>query len=207
MYEKPSLEAIREKWKQNQVLFPTCAADEGNIKYRQILLHSGLTLDLRKRLKEQGLDNKAIDRHLMHMTMFFKGASIPVQKAKQKNFRPTPLEYQQFPRRATGAELSDEDEENAEQPTTIDFVQEWKMQEEKGLNKAKLSTKDMKRIEQSAMETEEIPEKSTQGTSGVRSKKNLRIELERVDAGPRRVKPEFPGPASVNDMNLLSATG
>ena len=119
-YDRPSLEDIREKWKQNQVQFPTCATDEGNMKYRQILLHSGLTIEMRKHLKEQGLNNKDIDRHLIHMTMFFKGTSISVQKPKQKSIKPTTLDYKQFPRRATGAALSDEDEENAERPTTIE---------------------------------------------------------------------------------------
>ena len=202
-YDRPSLKDIREKWKSNQIQFPTCATDEGNVKYRQILLHRGLTLDLRKQLKEQGLNNKAIDRHLLHMTMFFKGTSIPVQKPKQKGLKPTTLTYQQFPRRATGAALSDEDEENTERPTTIDFSQEWKMQEERGLNKAKLSVKDMKRIEQSAMETEDVTGEPTQGTSGVHLDKDLRLELSHVDAGPRRVQPEFVGPVEVNELELF----
>ena len=202
-YDRPSLKDIREKWKKNQIQFPTCATDEGNVKYRQILLHRGLTLDLRKQLKEQGFNNKAIDRHLIHMTMFFKGTSIPVQKSKQKGLKPTTLTYQEFPRRATGAELSDEDEENAERPTTIDFSQEWKMQEEEGLNKAKLSAKDMKRIEQSAMETEDVTGEPTQGTSGVRLDKDLKLELSRVDAGPRRVQPEFVGPVEANELELF----
>ena len=202
-YDRPSLKDIREKWKNNQIQFPTCATDEGNVKYRQILLHRGLTLDLRKQLKEQGLNNKDIDRHLIHMTMFFKGTSIPVQKPKQKGLKPTTLTYQEFPRRATGAELSDEDEENAERPTTIDFSQEWKMQEERGLNKAKLSAKDMKRIEQGAMETEDVTGEPTQGTSGVHLDKELKLELSRVDAGPRRVQPEFVGPIEVNELELF----
>ena len=46
-YDRPSLEDIRKKWKQNQVQFPTCATDEGNMKYQQILLHSGLTSEMR----------------------------------------------------------------------------------------------------------------------------------------------------------------
>ena len=134
--------------------------------------------------------------------MFFKGTSIPVQKPKQKSLKPTTLTYQQFPRRATGAELSDEDEENIEQPTTIDFSQEWKIQE-RGLNKAKLSAKDIKRIEQSAMETEDISGEPTQGTSGVHLDKDLKLELSRVDAGPRRVQPEFVGPIAVNEQELI----
>ena len=93
------------------------------MKYRQILLHSGLTSEMRKRLKEQGLNNKDIDRHLMHMTMFFNGTSISVQKQKQKSIKPTSLDYKQFRRQATGAALSDEDKENAERPRTIDFPQ------------------------------------------------------------------------------------
>ena len=80
--------------------------------------------------------------------------------------------------------MSDEDEENADRPTTIDFPQEWQAQQKKGLNKPKLTAKDIKLIEQSEMEREEDPERSTQGTSGVQLSKDLRVELDRRDAKP-----------------------
>ena len=77
------------------------------------------------------------------------------------------------------------------------------MQEEKGLNKAKLTAKDIRRIEQSEMETEEIPEKSTQGASGVQLSKDLGVELKRVDAKHRKIKPDFLGPVAVNEKELI----
>ena len=77
------------------------------------------------------------------------------------------------------------------------------MQEEKGLNKAKLTTKDIRRIEQSEMETEEIPEKSTPEASGVQLSKDLRVELKCVDAKPRKIKPDLLGPVAVNEKELI----
>ena len=71
------------------------------------------------------------------------------------------------------------------------------------MNKAKLSAKDIKRIEQSAMETEDITGEPTQGTVGVHLNKDLKVELSHVDAGPRRVQPEFVGPIAVNEQELI----
>ena len=52
-----------QKWKEKVIMFPTCATDEGNVKYRQILLHSGMIGELRKKLMAQGLTADDIDAH------------------------------------------------------------------------------------------------------------------------------------------------
>ena len=120
-YQQPPMQDVLEKWKQNKVIFPTCSTDEGNVKYRQILLHSGLTFDLKKKLGQQGLTPQDIDNHLLHMQSFFKGVTISVQKAANRKYTPARLPYKEFPASATGALLSDvEDETEREipQPST-----------------------------------------------------------------------------------------
>ena len=102
---------VIEKWKENEVIFPTCPTDEGNVKYRQILLHSGLTLDLKKKLRQQGLSPQDIDNHLLHMRSFFRGIPISVQKAANKKYTTVRLPFIELPASATGAVLSDEDDE------------------------------------------------------------------------------------------------
>ena len=110
-YQQPPMEDILEKWKQNKVIFPTCSIDEGNVKYRQILLHSGLTFDLKKKLGQQGLSPQDIDNHLLYMQSFFRGVTISVQKAANKKYTPIRLPFREFPASATGALLSDVDDE------------------------------------------------------------------------------------------------
>ena len=110
-YQQPPMKDIIEKWKQNEVIFPTCSTDEGNVKYRQILLHSGLILDLKKKLRQQGLSLQDIDNHLLHMRSFFRGVPISVQKAANKKYTPVRLPFSEFPASATGAILSDVDDE------------------------------------------------------------------------------------------------
>ena len=116
-YQQPPMQDVLEKWKQNKVIFPTCSTDEGNVKYRQILLHSGLTFDLKKKLGQQGLTPQDIDNHLLHMQSFFRGVTISVQKAANRKYTPARLPYKEFPASATGALLSDvEDETEREIP-------------------------------------------------------------------------------------------
>ena len=116
-YQQPPMQDVIEKWKQNKVIFPTCSTHEGNVKYRQILLHSGLTFDFKKKLGQQGLTPQDIDNHLLHMQSFFRGVTISVQKAANKRYTPARLPYREFPASATGALLSDvEDETEREIP-------------------------------------------------------------------------------------------
>ena len=110
-YQQPPMKEIIENWKQNEVIFPTCSTNEGNVKYRQLLLHSGLTFDLKKKLGQQGLSPQDIDNHLLHMQSFFRGVSISVQKAANKKYTPIRLPFREFPASATGAVLSDVDGE------------------------------------------------------------------------------------------------
>ena len=139
----------------------------------------------------------------MHMTMFFNETSIPVKKAKQKGIKPTTLDYKQFPRRATGAELSDEDKENADRPTAIDFPQEWQAQQEKGLNKANITAKDIRKIKRSEMRniggSREVNSRSLSSTAEQGSQSGIGI----VDAKPRKIKPDFLGPVAVNEKELI----
>ena len=75
-------QAIMEKWKRKDIVYPTSPEEFGNEKYRQIVLYHGFTADLRKKLKEYLGSNKKIDAHIVHLRKYFtigsqkKGAKI-----------------------------------------------------------------------------------------------------------------------------------
>ena len=76
-------QAILEKWKRKDIVYPTSPEDFGNEKYRQVVLYHGFTADLRKKLKEYLGSNKKIDAHIVYLRKYFaigsqkKGAKIP----------------------------------------------------------------------------------------------------------------------------------
>ena len=100
---------IRAKWKEKVIMFPTCATDEGNVKYWQILLHSGMTKELKKKLQTQGLSLKDIDAHVAHMRTLFWGISIPMQTVAKSKYKPKRLAFEDFPENAT-QEVSENEE-------------------------------------------------------------------------------------------------
>ena len=76
-------QAILEKLKRKDIVYPTSPEEFGNEKYRQVVLYHGFTADLRKKLKEYLGSNKKIDAHIVHLRKYFtigsqkKGAKIP----------------------------------------------------------------------------------------------------------------------------------
>ena len=76
-------QAILEKWKRKDIVYPTSPEDFGNEKYRQVVLYHGFMADLRKKLKEYLGSNKKIDAHIVYLRKHFaigsqkKGAKIP----------------------------------------------------------------------------------------------------------------------------------
>ena len=76
-------QAILDKWKCKDIVYPTSPEDFGNEKYRQVVLYHGFTADLRKKLKQYLGSNKKIDAHLVYLRKHFsigsqkKGAKIP----------------------------------------------------------------------------------------------------------------------------------
>ena len=76
-------QAILDKWKRKDIVYPTSPEDFGNEKYRQVVLYHGFTADLRKKLKQYLGSNKKIDAHIVYLRKHFaigsqkKGAKIP----------------------------------------------------------------------------------------------------------------------------------
>ena len=75
-------QAILDKWKRKDIVYPTSPEDFGNEKYRQVVLYHGFTADLRKKLKQYLGSNKKIDAHIVYLRKHFtigsqkKGAKI-----------------------------------------------------------------------------------------------------------------------------------
>ena len=76
-------QAILDKWKRKDIVYPTSPEDFGNEKYRQVVLYHGFTADLRKKLKQYLGSHKKIDAHIVYLRKHFsigsqkKGAKIP----------------------------------------------------------------------------------------------------------------------------------
>ena len=76
-------QAILDKWKRKDIVYPTSPEDFGNEKYRQVVLYHGFTADLRKKLKQYLGSNKKIDAHIVYLRKHFsirsqkKGAKFP----------------------------------------------------------------------------------------------------------------------------------
>ena len=64
-------QAILEKWKWKDIVYPTSPEEFGNEKYRQVVLYHGFTADLRKKLKEYLGSNKKIDAHIVYLRKHF----------------------------------------------------------------------------------------------------------------------------------------
>ena len=142
-YERPSMADIRAKWKEKVIMFPTCATDEGNIKYRQILLHSGMTKELKRKLVSQGLSLDDIDAHVVHMRALFWGISIPVQTVAKSKYKPGRLDFEDFPENAAHEVSENEEPPEKESEKEQEVRAMWRAQQQANLGEGPITVEDM----------------------------------------------------------------
>ena len=187
-YERPSMADIRAKWKEKVIMFPTCATDEGNVKYRQILLHSGMTKELKKKLMAQGLSSDDIDAHVVHMRALFLGISIPVQNVAKSKYKPGRLDFEEFPENATCEVSENEEPPERDNEKEQEVRAMWKAQQQANLGEGPITVEDMEAAIRGATQAMTDVARTTPSTSkGVSGPTPRRVQTCRI--GPVQPKP------------------
>ena len=187
-YERPSMADIRAKWKEKVIMFPTCATDEGNVKYRQILLHSGMTKELKKKLMAQGLTADDIDAHVVHMRALFWGISIPVQNVAKSKYKPKRLEFEEFPENATYEASENEEPSEREEEREQEVRAMWEAQRKANLGEGPITVEDMEAAIRGATQAMTDVARTTPSTSQETSGPTPR-RVETLRIGPVQPKP------------------
>ena len=188
---------IRAKWKEKVIMFPTCATDEGNVKYWQILLHSGMTKELKKKLQTQGLSLKDIDAHVAHMRTLFWGISIPMQTVAKSKYKPKRLAFEDFPENATQEVSENEEPPEKESEKDQEICAMWKAQQQANLGEGPVTTEDMEAAIRGA----------TQAMTGVIRTSTSSTSRGTPGPAPRRVQTCRVGPVQPKPMSADELQG